>query len=143
VAAPDAVTTNDIDTWLQLGGTVEENTAIMAIAVTAGWIVGATAFDAMPTAVPDDVWSAWIELAGIAYDNPTMMTSNQVGEEITMWAGGSQARVAAILRTLSQNYPKTANLPVGSFPPGFAEGPDPDPSWVVNTRGHLGWWWRV
>jgi hypothetical protein len=142
MAAPDAVTATDLATWLRLGDAIEADTAALALSVAAGWIAGRSSLSPMPDVVPLDIWAAWLELAGIAYDNPTSMTSNQAGEEITMWAGGSQDRRAAILAALESAYPRTTSGPLGAFPMSNADGPWPDPSSDVNTFGRLSpWWW--
>jgi hypothetical protein len=148
VAAPDPVVPADIDNWLGLGGGIVTDQAAAAVVMSFGWIVGRTSFTQIPTAnVPLDVWAAWLELASIGYDNPTMLTSNQAGEQITMWAGGAGSRIAQILATLEQNYPRSSQQPVGSFPSAFAGGPWPDGSDIVNMPftpfgRHLpfGWW---
>lgn len=130
-----APTPTDMGNWIQQD--VDETSAALAIRLAAGWIIGATSFADMPGVVTDDVWSAWLELATIAYDNPTSMTSNQAGEEISMWAGGSQERRAAILVSLSEKYPRLTAQPLGSF-----EAPDdywPDDARVTRFGRLRGW----
>ncbi|GAB7039707.1 MULTISPECIES: hypothetical protein [Catenuloplanes] len=111
-------------------GPLDEASATVARRKASGWLRSATKLTAWPDPVPDDLWGWAIELAALAYDNPAMLASEQVGATSRT---ADRGRLAAILDAARAAYldPATAGGgPLHSFP-------EPDWQWqggIVTRR---------
>lgn len=80
-----------------------------------------------PTPVPEDLWGWALELAAMAYGNPTNMTSRTTDEDTRTW---DMARRREILDAAAQKYgdgsgpASVGSGPQGNFPIALA-WPDP------------------
>lgn len=92
---------------------VDAASAFSAIRVAEGWLRGATRLSEWPDPVPDDLWAWAVELAAIAYDNPTGLVSQTIGSESYSWA---MARKSEITVAARQRY-GASDAPVYAFPP--------------------------
>jgi hypothetical protein len=101
----------DLPSWLQIPQ-VDTETAIRVRRYANGWLMSATGLASWPAVIPDDLWAWAIELAGIAYRNPTSLTSETV-DGYTMAA--DSARKAEILAAAKAAY-GGASSPLYSFP---------------------------
>ncbi len=113
------VSAEDLELFLQRN--VKLDTAEVAIRVAEGWLRSATRIAGdWPYPVPEDLFSWCIELAALAYDNPTGLSDLTVGPVARTWA---VTRRAEILTAAAGRYGSSAAGPSGSFPP-----PTPYPS---------------
>jgi hypothetical protein len=101
----------DLPSWLQIPQ-VDTETAIRVRRYANGWLMSATGLSSWPAVIPDDLWAWAIELAGIAYRNPTGLTSETV-DGYSM--GADSARKAEILAAAKARY-SGAGSPQYSFP---------------------------
>jgi len=88
----------------------------IAIRVAEGWVKSKatrlTDWTDWPDPIPEDLWAWAIELASIAYSNPTGIATRTVGDETT---GFVIARRAEILDAIEQAY--GGAQPSYQFPP--------------------------
>lgn len=109
------VTPAELRTWLERSD-LSEDRAALAVRVAEGWLRGATGLTVWPDPVPEELWSACLELAGMAVDNPTSRSQSGTGDESDAWIVTRRAdilaSVAAVLRA--------GGGPLGSFPPAQA-----------------------
>lgn len=70
---------SDLPSWLQIPE-VDEQTATRVRRWASGWLMAATGLTQWPDPVPDNLWAWGIELAGIAYRNPTGLTSEAIDD---------------------------------------------------------------
>lgn len=76
---PELFELTDLPSWLQVPE-VDEQTAIRVRRYASGWLMAATGLTSWPDPVPDNLWAMGIELAGIAYRNPTALTSESIDD---------------------------------------------------------------
>jgi hypothetical protein len=69
----------DLPSFLQVP-TVDTETATRVRRVASGWLMGATRISTWTAPVPDDVWAWALELAAIAFRNPTSNSSESLDE---------------------------------------------------------------
>jgi hypothetical protein len=102
---------NDLPSWLQVP-TVDTETATRVRRYANGWLMSATGLSSWPDPIPDDLWAWAIELAGIAYRNPTALSQETTGSY-----SFSQDRAAkeAILAAAKNKY-GAASSPQYNFP---------------------------
>ena len=115
-------TADELSNWL--GYPVQSDTAATVEKVVSGWLLDALDRDSLPIAdMGSRLWSWAIELAGIAYENPTSMSSDSTADQATSW---SPARKDAILAAVARWGRRLTNpdgidgaspMPRGSFPP--------------------------
>lgn len=108
------VNTVDLSRFLQRG--LDVDSAVVAVRVAEGWLRSATRLTAWPDPVPEDLWSWALELAAMAYDNPTGVGSRTTGGEAD---AGLLDRRADILRSAALRYGSGVDGGVGpvfSFP---------------------------
>jgi hypothetical protein len=101
--------------------------------VASGWLQAATGLLAWPSPVPDDLWTWAVELAAIAYDNPTGLQTDQVGGKMSTW---TVTRRQEILSAAAKRYGPAPRLggvgtPIGEFP---------DPLWYPDPAALTGVW---
>lgn len=120
LAVPDQsplLVPNDLRTHLRIQ--IPEAEALSAIRVASGQLRRATKLDVWPAPVPDDLWGWALELASLAYDNPTGRQSEEAGDTMASWP---VRRRAEILAAAASAYSARVG-PLFSFPPA-----DPWPS---------------
>ena len=102
-----------VRTWLGLDeAPFDTARAELAIRVAGGWLRGATGPAAWPDPPSEQLWSGYLELAGLAYDNPTSMAQRNTGAELD---GYMVTRRAEILASVAASL-SAGGTPVGSFP---------------------------
>ena len=89
--------------------------------------MGATHLTAWPNPIPDDLWTWAIELAAIAFRNPTAATSES--QDDYSISHGDAARRREILAAARAAY-GTASSPLFSFP-------EPDWHWTSTSPSTL------
>lgn len=109
--AGDLFELNDLPSWLQVPA-VDTETATRVRRWASGWLATATGITAWPSPVPDQLWAWGIELAGIAFRNPTANTSASLDEFSVSY--GDAARRKEILAAARMAY--GAGIPLYSFP---------------------------
>lgn len=108
------VTPGEVREWLGRDAVaVPDGRAVLAVRVAEGWLRGATGLAEWPDPVPEPLWSACLELAGMAVDNPTSMSQRGTGDESDGWI---VTRRAEILAGVAASL-RTGGGPLGSFPP--------------------------
>lgn len=108
----------DLPSFLQVPA-VDTETATRVRRVASGWLLGATRIATWSAPVPDDVWAWALELAAIAFRNPTSNNSESLDDYSLSY--GDRARRAEILKAAAAAYAGTS-APQYSFP-------DPDWHW--------------
>jgi hypothetical protein len=101
----------DLPSWLQVPE-VDTETATRVRRYASGWLQSATRLAVWPDPIPDDLWAWAIELAGIAFRNPTGLAS-ETTDDYT--AQSDRARRAEILAAARSRY-GGASAPASSFP---------------------------
>jgi hypothetical protein len=99
---------------------VNEAPAAMAIRIAEAWLSSVCLnMPPWPVPVPDDLWAWALELASIAYDNPTNTSSRSTDEDTRTW---DTRRRKEILDAAAQRYgdgsgsATEGSAPQGSFP---------------------------
>jgi hypothetical protein len=111
MAAGDLFDLADLPSWLQVPA-VDTETATRVRRWASGWLSTATGITVWPDPVPDQLWAWGIELAGIAFRNPSANSSESLDEYSVSY--GDSARRKEILDAARQAY--GAGLPQFSFP---------------------------
>lgn len=101
----------DLPSWLQVPE-VDEQTAVRVRRYANGWLMSATGLSQWPDPIPDNLWAWAIELAGIAYRNPTALTSESIDD---YQVSHDRERRAEILAEAKARY-GGARTPVYNFP---------------------------
>jgi hypothetical protein len=110
----------DLPSWLQVPE-VDTETATRVRRYASGWLQNATRVTPWPPdPVPDDIWAWAIELAAIAFRNPSGAASQAIDDYNVSY---DAARRADILASARAAYGGTS-APLYSFPV-------PDWSWTV------------
>jgi hypothetical protein len=115
----------DLPAWLQVPQ-VDTETATRVRRFASGWLMTATKITSWPSPVPDDLWAWGIELAGIAYRNPTATSSESLDDYSVSY---DRARRKEILDAAALAY-GGASGPQYGFP-------DWDWSWQVVPTGTI------
>ncbi len=102
----------DLSAYLQRQLNVDS--ADLAIRIAEGWLREATGLSAWPVPVPDDLWAWAVELAALAYDNPTGLAVRTVGGVTESWPAA--ARRAELLEAARRRF-GPGRGPLFSFPP--------------------------
>lgn len=110
----------DLPSWLQVPQ-VDTETATRVRRHASGWLAWATGLTVWPSPVPDQLWAWAIELAAIAFRNPTANSSQSVDDSSASF--GDRMRRKEILDAARLAY-AGASTPSYSFP-------DPDWHWTV------------
>ena len=93
--------------------TVDNSTTDVVERVAWGWLMAATQLTARPTPVPDDMFGWALELAAIAYNNPTSASSES--QDDYSISHGDSVRRKEILAAARAVY-GAAGGPLYSFP---------------------------
>jgi hypothetical protein len=110
----------DLPSWLQVPS-VDTETATRVRRYASGWLQNATRLTPWPPdPVPDDIWAWAIELAAIAFRNPSAAASEAIDDYNV---SHDRARRADILKAAAAAY-SGAGTPSFSFP-------QPDWHWTV------------
>jgi hypothetical protein len=118
----------DLPSWLQVPesapgvpGTLDTESLLRVRRAASGWLKSATGLADWPSPVPDDLWAWGIELAAIAFRNPTALASESV-DDYTFQQ--DRARRGDILAAARRAYPPSTSGPQYSFP-------EPDWHWTA------------
>lgn len=103
---------SDLPSWLQIPN-VDIETATRVRRYANGWLMSATGLSSWPDPIPDDLWAWAIELAGIAYRNPTALSSETVGDYTY---SADRAAKEAILAEAKAKYNTSSGSPQYNFP---------------------------
>lgn len=103
----------DLPSWLQVPS-VDTETAERVRRAASGWLQDATGLTAWPDPVPDRLWVWGIELAGIAFRNPT--SSSSESQDDFSVSHGDMARRKEILAAARAAYSVGQTAPLYSFP---------------------------
>jgi len=109
----------ELPSWMQIPE-VDTETETRVRRAANGWLQDATGLTTWPDPVPDRLWAWAIELASIAYRNPTAIWSESIDDYTVQ---GDRFRRREILAAAGAAY-NTAMQPQGSFP-------EPDWHWTV------------
>lgn len=101
----------DLPSWLQVPE-VDTETATRVRRYASGWLKNATGLADWPNPVPDDLWAWGIELAGIAFRNPTAASSESIDDYSV---SHDRERRAEILKAAKAAY-GSAGSPQYAFP---------------------------
>ncbi len=112
---------------------IDGASAETAIRMAEGWLAGATRLDPWPPdPVGEDLWAWALELAVLAYTNPTGLASVTAGGEVTQWSDAARRRQEILDAARAAH--NSQGRPVASFPPAQ---PWPEPA-----AGHAPGWGR-
>lgn len=127
-------TPTELKKWLHYADEADfvDEDAQLAEQVVAGWLADAADVDDVAELIEGDTPSsrvkAWaIELGGIAYENPTSMSSDQADEVGSSWQVDRRSQILGNVRAWARNRPGVgtpAAVPKGRFP---SAPPWPDP----------------
>jgi len=109
----------DLPSWLQVPE-VDAETATRVRRVASAWLQHATGLTDWPSPVPDRLWAWALELAAIAYNNPTSLSTEAIDDYQMTTA--DRLRRREILDAARAAY-NMAGKPMGSFP-------EPDWHWT-------------
>jgi hypothetical protein len=101
----------DLPSWLQVPE-VDTETATRVRRYANGWLMSATRLTEWPDPIPDALWAWAIELAGIAYHNPTGISREQIDDYLVQYSGERRAEILAAATAMYAG----ATAPRGSFP---------------------------
>jgi hypothetical protein len=102
----------DLPSYLQIPE-VDTETATRLRRYAGGWLMSATGLTEWPDPVPDALWAWGIELAAIAYYNPTGLSSEQLDDHRVQYSAERRAEILAAARSSSYSG---AGAPSYSFP---------------------------
>lgn len=116
----------DLPSWLQVPE-VDTETATRVRRFASGWLMQATGLTTWPTPVPDDLWAYAIELAAIAYYNPSGLSSESLDDHNVAYSAERRKEILAAARA---TYRTGSSQPQYSFP-------DWDWHWTSTTPSTL------
>lgn len=87
-----------------------------------GWLAGATQIKEWPSPPPEDLRAWALELAALAYDNPSGLESETDSRVTSVWGRRKRAEILAEAKEAYSSFASTK--PLGSFPD---PAPWPDP----------------
>lgn len=102
----------DLPSWLQIPE-VDTETATRVRRFASGWLMSATGLTSWPTPVPDDLWAYAIELAAIAYFNPSGLSSESLDDHNVSYSAERREQILAAARA---SYNSGSSSPQYSFP---------------------------
>lgn len=109
----------DLPSWLQVPE-VDTETATRVRRYASGWLMSATRLTEWPDPIPDALWAWAIELAAIAYYNPSGTSREQIDDYLVQYAGERRTEILAAAAAMYG----AASSPRGSFP---------EPDWHWDT----------
>lgn len=109
----DLFAIEDLPSYLQIPE-VDTETATRLRRLAGGWLMAATGLNSWPDPVPDALWAWGIELAAIAYYNPSGLSSESLDDHNVSY---SAERRKEILTAARSSYNTGGTSPIGSFPP--------------------------
>lgn len=113
----------DLSEWL--GKTVSPDRAVLVERVVWGWVKAVLGSDERPDPVPEELFSAAVELGAIAFENPSSLTDRGLGPFSESFPIERRQEILdEIARTLGPAG--LADAPQGEFPDALAY---PDPAW--------------
>lgn len=112
----------DLPSWLQVPE-VDTETATRVRRFASGWLRSATGLTTWPDPVPDDLWAYAIELAAIAFFNPSGLSSESLDDHNVQYSAERRKEILAAARA---SYSTGSTQPAYSFP-------DWDWSWTSVT----------
>jgi len=102
----------DLPSWLQVPS-VDTETATRVRRYASGWLKNATQLTPWPPdPVPDDIWAWAIELAGIAFRNPSGAASQSIDDYNVSYDAARRVDILAAAKTAYGG----SSLPRYSFP---------------------------
>jgi hypothetical protein len=101
---------------------LDTETATIARRIASGWLRSATGLTEWTDPAPDDLWTWALDLAAMAYGNPSGNVSETIDDYAVTF---NRARRAEILEAAKRKY-STGSRPVYSFP-------EPDWHWTTTT----------
>lgn len=110
----------DLPSWLQVPE-IDAETATRVRRAASGWLQDATGLTDWPDPVPDRLWAWAVELAGIAYYNPSGLSREQIDDYLVQY---SAERRTEILDAARASYNTASSQPQYSFP-------EPDWHWTA------------
>lgn len=117
----DLFTIDDLSSYMQVPS-LDLATAVAVRRAASGWLADATGLAEWPVPVPDRLWAWALELAAMAYLNPTWAERETVGGVTTQW-GDLAVRRREILTAARQALRTTSGAVAYSFP-SFLDWPD-------------------
>jgi hypothetical protein len=107
----DLFDAEDLRTFMQVPA-VDAGTVARVRRFATGWLLNATRLTSFPDPAPDDLWAWAVELAAIAYRNPSAFTNASIDD---FSVGFDGARRKEILDAARAAY-SGASLPSYEFP---------------------------
>lgn len=112
---------SDLPSILQIPE-IDTETAIRVRRMASGWLMHATGLSDWPSPVPDPLWTWAVELAAIAYYNPSGLSSESLDDHNVSYS--AERRQEVLAAAASSSYAtSTRTQPQWSFP-------EPDWSWT-------------
>ena len=114
------LTTVKLENWLHYAaGTISVEELAQTEIVVTGWLLDATDLDTLPDPLGAR-WEAWfLELAGIAFENPTSLTTDTTLDQTTSWYGKRREEILSRARAWAQRQAGASSAtprPRGRFP---------------------------
>lgn len=117
-------------TEVDLGRFVQEDvsaeTATVVERVVWGWLKPVLGVDERPVPASEQLWAWALELGAIAYENPSGLSSYQLGAEQRSYSAERRTAILAEVQQWGTGTP--ASAPRGSFP-AAPTWPDPIRGW--------------
>lgn len=107
----DLFSIEDLASYLQIP-TIDNETTIRVRRVATGWLMAATGQTSFTT-VTDDLWAWAVELAAIAYYNPSGLSSESLDDHNVSYSAERRREILAAARA---SYNTGGAQPQGSFP---------------------------
>lgn len=118
----DLFSFEDFASYLQVPE-VDNETVTRVRRIASGWLMSATGATSWPVTIPDDLWSWAIELAAIAYYNPSGLSSESLDDHNVQYSAERRKEILTAART---SYNSGSTSPQYNFP-------DWDWSWTSVT----------
>ena len=94
---------------------IDTETAIRVRRMASGWLMHATGLTDWPSPVPDPLWTWAVELAAIAYYNPSGLSSESLDDHNVSYSAERRKEILAAASS-SAYATGTRNQPQYSFP---------------------------
>lgn len=117
-------TEQQLGNWLMYPSGANAARTLLVEQVVTGWLLDTTELDALPDPLPPQLFAWALELGGIAYENPTTMTTDQTVDQTSSWATTRRGEILDAARAWARRQPDNPTsgsaagaLPSGEFPP--------------------------